>query len=70
MKRLWDGTEEEKAEVRAHAARMNGIANSSGSVQVQVDGQAAEGSDGDGAGMTAALLPRASNSSEPHEPTV
>ena len=62
VKQLWEGTEEEKNEVRAHAARMNGASNGSG-VEVHVDRQiAAEGSDGEGSGLTASLLPRASTS--------
>ena len=68
VKQLWDGTEEEQAEVRAHAARMNG--DSGGGTEVPADGQAVEGSDSEGSGMTASLLPRASNSSEISESAV
>ena len=67
VKQLWDGTEEEKAEVRAHTARMNG--DSSSGVEVRVDGGQVDGSDGETSGMRTSLLPRASNSSEVHEST-
>ena len=69
VKQLWDGTQEEQAEVRAHAARMNG--ESATGVEVRVDPQAVEGSDGEANGMTASLLRGAGNtSSDAHESTV
>ena len=59
VKQLWEGTAEEQQAVIEHQARMNG--DSSGGVEVRVDGHTADASDGESSGLTASLLSNNNN---------